>query len=244
MNNKFKILLFVILMLFTVLLFGVYNGGSGDGYSSAATSGDQSLPVEIISFTADIINSNEVALEWVTGSEIENVGFILERRSESDDGNSEWTEIASYITDEALRGQGSVSYRTKYSYIDTKVKVGKRYDYRLADVSYAGVKEYYDEKIEGIKVESSEFLLMPSYPNPFNPVTNISFSIPKQESGLKASLHIYNIKGECVATLLNAVIDAGEHSVIWDASAYSSGIYFVRLRYGQNSTYKKLMLVR
>ena len=74
--------------------------------------------------------------------------------------------------------------------------------------------------------------LIGNYPNPFNPTTSISFSIP--ESG-KVELSIYNIKGQKVKTLVNEIITAGEHSIIWDGrdskgKPVSSGIYLYNLK--------------
>ena len=59
-------------------------------------------------------------LEWVTESEIENLGFIIERRSVEDGeqgSGGEWSEIASYKTHPELQGQGSVTHRTVYRYV-------------------------------------------------------------------------------------------------------------------------------
>lgn len=71
-----------------------------------------------------------MVLEWVTESEIENLGFLLERRSSGEMEEwsiGEWVEIASYITHPELQGQGSVTYRTVYSYTDNTVEMGKTY---------------------------------------------------------------------------------------------------------------------
>ena len=67
-----------------------------------------------------------------------------------------------------------------------------------------------------------------NYPNPFNPETTISFSIPKDSN---IDLTVYNIKGQKVKTLFNDSLDKGDYSVVWDGNddtdrAVSSGIYF------------------
>ncbi|MCF7920001.1 MAG: T9SS type A sorting domain-containing protein [Candidatus Cloacimonetes bacterium] len=69
------------------------------------------------------------------------------------------------------------------------------------------------------------------YPNPFNPVINISFQLA--EPGL-AEIEIYNLKGQLVETLLENQLAAGEHQTFWNASYYSSGIYFLEFRFGGN----------
>jgi hypothetical protein len=70
------------------------------------------------------------------------------------------------------------------------------------------------------------FALDQNYPNPFNPSTEISFALPT--SG-RVSLIIYNVLGQEVETLVDGNMDAGIHTVTWEASSYSSGVYFYRL---------------
>jgi hypothetical protein len=85
------------------------------------------------------------------------------------------------------------------------------------------------------------FTLNRNYPNPFNPVTTLSFSIPIDS---EVSLSIYNLQGREVATLVDANIDAGYHSVIWNANIQSSGVYFVKMISGDFVRSQKLMLIK
>ena len=86
-----------------------------------------------------------------------------------------------------------------------------------------------------------EFTLNPAYPNPFNPTTNINFTLPEL---VKVKLEVYNINGQLVYTLMDARLDAGSHSVAWDGSNNSSGIYFVNIMAGEFVDTQKLMLVK
>jgi hypothetical protein len=83
--------------------------------------------------------------------------------------------------------------------------------------------------------------LSQSYPNPFNANAVISY-----ELGVTADvrLEVYNILGERVATLVNEKQDAGEQSVLWDASNAPSGVYFYKLTAGDYSETKRMMLVK
>jgi hypothetical protein len=72
----------------------------------------------------------------------------------------------------------------------------------------------------------TEFHLDQNYPNPFNPSTVIGFQIAKSS---QVSLIVYNILGERVATLVDGITPAGDHQVRFDASRFSSGVYFYRL---------------
>ena len=80
------------------------------------------------------------------------------------------------------------------------------------------------------------------FPNPFNPITNISFSVPRIEEEMKIS--IYNILGSLQAELLNGTLDPGRHSIDWDASKNSSGIYFIELKTDQFREIKKVTLIK
>ena len=85
------------------------------------------------------------------------------------------------------------------------------------------------------------FSLSAAYPNPFNPVTNIRFSLPIDS---EVSLSIYNLQGREVSTLINGNMDAGYHSVVWNAGSVSSGMYFVKIHAGTFIKTQKLMLVK
>lgn len=78
-----------------------------------------------------------------------------------------------------------------------------------------------------VKILPAEFALQQNYPNPFNPSTTIKFSLPEVSIVI---LKVYNIVGEEVATLINEEIDSGIHSVDFDASHLSSGVYFYRIQ--------------
>ncbi|MBD3382420.1 MAG: T9SS type A sorting domain-containing protein [candidate division Zixibacteria bacterium] len=86
-----------------------------------------------------------------------------------------------------------------------------------------------------------DFGLHQNRPNPFNPVTEISFRL---ESPTSVRLAIYNITGQRVASLINGIMDAGLHSVTWDGSAYSSGIYFYRLETEYGIESRKMILMK
>jgi len=71
------------------------------------------------------------------------------------------------------------------------------------------------------------FALNQNYPNPFNPTTTISFSLPKD--GM-VSITVYNILGQEIATLLdNESFYAGNQQVTFDATSFTSGVYFYRI---------------
>ncbi len=87
----------------------------------------------------------------------------------------------------------------------------------------------------------SAFRLGQNYPNPFNPSTQITFEIPA--SG-EVRVDVFSIDGRRVATLLEQYMPAGSHSVSFDASGISSGVYLYRLQTGDQVAVRKMMLIR
>ena len=86
-----------------------------------------------------------------------------------------------------------------------------------------------------------KFSLKQNYPNPFNPSTTISFDLPYNS---KVSLVIYDALGRKVTELISGELNAGSHSVKWNAGNHSSGVYFYRLQTESFSQTKKLILLK
>ncbi|MCX6160289.1 MAG: Omp28-related outer membrane protein [Ignavibacteriae bacterium] len=95
--------------------------------------------------------------------------------------------------------------------------------------------------IGSIEKVPSKYNLEQNYPNPFNPTTNIRFSVPKDGN---ATLKIYDVRGNEVATYLNSYIKAGSYNAPFDGSNLSSGVYYYRLSAGDFSDTKKMMLIK
>jgi hypothetical protein len=87
----------------------------------------------------------------------------------------------------------------------------------------------------------SEYQLAQNFPNPFNPKTDIQFSLPRSS---RTTLKIYDILGREVATLLDDNLGAGRYTVSFDASSIPSGVYFYRIVASEFSAVKKMMLAK
>lgn len=93
-------------------------------------------------------------------------------------------------------------------------------------------------KEEGIV---SGYSLNQNYPNPFNPVTRIGFSIPKSEF---VSISVFDIEGREVAKVLNTALQAGNYSVEWKADKITSGVYYYRIKAGDFSQTKSMIVLK
>lgn len=104
----------------------------------------------------------------------------------------------------------------------------------------------YDGSDEPVGVEDDNYIpyifaLEQNYPNPFNPSTRISFTLEKEGH---ASLTVYNVLGQKVATILSQELQAGQHFVNFNASNLATGLYFYKLESGSNVSTKKMMLLK
>jgi aminopeptidase N len=87
----------------------------------------------------------------------------------------------------------------------------------------------------------SQFALIGNYPNPFNNSTIIKFRLAEDSP---VRLDIYNLQGQKVKSLVDGIMDSGEHEVIWNAGSVSSGVYFYKLAVGNRSSVKKMTLIK
>jgi flagellar hook assembly protein FlgD len=88
--------------------------------------------------------------------------------------------------------------------------------------------------------------LSPNYPNPFNPATTFTFSVPKPS---KIEFRIYNLSGQLVKILHDEYIERGEYSIRWDGrdahgNAVATGVYLYQLRVDESTSIKKMTLLR
>jgi len=207
-----------------------------DGVRVATSWSQAPLPVELTSFTANVINRS-VELNWETATEINNYGFSVERRVM----NEEWKTIA------FVRGYGNCNSQKYYSFIDEEPSYGK-IQYRLKQIDFDGAYKY-SETIHVFVNGDVESKLNQNFPNPFNPETTIVYTIPNVETlpALRMGKHavslqhvtlkIYDILGREIATLVNEQQSPGKYSVHFNAVQItnlhhnlSSGVYFYTLR--------------
>ena len=117
------------------------------------------------------------------------------------------------------------------------------YAYHFLQSTYP---EFSLNTIESKNILADEFVLHPNFPNPFNPVTSISFDILKN---IKIKLDVYDQMGRIVRNLINSSYEKGYHSVIWDSrdnngKQVPSGLYFYSIEFGNNKHTKKMLFIK
>ncbi len=185
------------------------------------------VPVELTSFSA-IAAGSKVELKWNTATEVNNSGFEIQRSGD----NASFTKIG------FVSGHVTTTNTNEYSFIDENAS-GYVY-YRLKQVDLNGTFKY-SKVVEVNFSKPITFSLNQNYPNPFNPTTTISYSISEKSY---VTIKIFDVLGNEVASLINNQMEAGEHSVNFNASSLSSGIYYYQITAGNNIATKKLMLLK
>jgi hypothetical protein len=173
------------------------------------------LPVELTAFEATT-DGTLVSLSWITASESNNAGFEIEHRR----GDGYGFESVSFVA-----GYGTTNSENRYSAQLSDLGFG-RHTFRLKQIDLDGTFSY----SAAVEVETSltnSFALTNAYPNPFNPTTNIRFSL--RESG-NVSLAVFDVAGRHVKTLASGVFEAGSHDVTFSADNLPSGTYLYRLQ--------------
>jgi hypothetical protein len=180
---------------------------------------DQSLPVQLLAFTAET-RRGLVELRWTTASELGNSYFMIERSE---------TDSVDYIEICRLDGQGNTSVETDYSFVDETVQVGRTYRYHLLSVDIAGGIHLADEVAVEV-LAPTKYSLSQNYPNPFNISTTVQYELPEAAN---IGLVIYNILGQQVFTFGTIKQPAGYYKMQWNGRNYggssvASGMYIFR----------------
>ena len=218
---------------------------------------DDIIPVELTLFTASVLQNEEtVQLNWTTATETNNYGFEIQRTSpppspyqgEGGEAGRGWETIG------FVPGFGTTTEPKSYSFIDENVTSGI-YKYRLKQIDFDGSFTYSNEIEVEVDFTPKEFVLYQNYPNPFNPTTKIKYKIPLGfaaspfNKGGFVTLKVYDVIGNEVATLVNEEKQPGVYEVEFNSHSdegqnLSSGIYFYKLKAGNFSSIKKMVLLK
>ena len=146
----------------------------------------------------------------------------------SSDYGATWTEMNSGLLDKNVT---SMVINGSYLYAATSSGIWK---FSLPEITSVKNERTAHEAPSG-------FILSQNFPNPFNPKTTISYSIPQTNF---VTIKVYDVLGKEVATLVNEVKSIGNYNVEFNASILTSGIYFYRMQAGSFVETKKLILLK
>lgn len=192
---------------------------------------EATVPVNMSSFKA-FRTSEGVRLLWTTETERNNSGFSLTRSV----NNSVFEDLT------FIAGQGTTTDKHFYSYFDMMdgITPSEKVSYRMYQVDFDGKVTFAGMTEAGYSDENT-YILSPNYPNPFNPVTTIKFSIPQK--GM-VTLSVFDLMGREVKTLISSEQNAGFHTIVLNGSDLSSGSYFIRLSFGGKSVVRQVVLMK
>ena len=219
-----RILFYIVLLIFSNKI---------NLYSQVIT-----LPVELVYFNFQILDSTKILLNWETATEVDNYGFSVERYSDST-----WASII------FIQGHGNSNVPNYYSCVDSTIIVGKTFLYRLKQIDVNGGIKYSDTLIvsiiSDIKKENNltpkNFFVSQNYPNPFNPSTNIRVEIPEVNEII---LKVYDSLGKMVLERNYGEKMPGVYLISFNASHLSSGVYYYSVSYGNYSKYQSMVLLK
>ena len=115
----------------------------------------------------------------------------------------------------------------------------------LFDMAIDGDADWKNMGIEVVNLTDvflpTEVSLSNAYPNPFNPVTMLTYDVP---SDMTVSMGIYDVRGRLVEELVNNMREQGRYEITWNADQHSSGVYMVKMTAGSTVKVQKVMLVK
>lgn len=176
----------------------------------------------------------EVEITWQDNSNNED-GFKIARKLKG----STYYEIIDSVQSDVL------------TYREVGLEPDRIYVYKVCAFNEYGFSAYTNEVFVSTQgngmelrknlIQSGEVILKENYPNPFNPSTRIDFILPYASP---VKLAVYNTLGQEVALLTNSNMEAGIHSIEWNAAKLNSGVYFYRLEAGNFVQIKKMILIK
>lgn len=204
------------------------------------------LPVELVSFETRL-DGTTIQLDWTTAAEINNAGFEIQYRIEQPaaiiigrPASSVAPSPISWSPVAFVEGQGTTPETHRYQYQIPSTTPG-RYFFRLKQIDFAGTFSYSD--VLALTLELPESLTLSSnYPNPFNPITRIDFSVPTSGT---AKLTVFDMLGREVTTLFWGSTQANQqYQVMFDGSDFTSGLYLYTLQFGSQQKTGTMLLLK
>lgn len=186
------------------------------------------LPVELASFDA-VASSNDVTLRWRTASETANAGFEVQQKV-----NGTFQKVG------FVEGKGTTTQAQNYSYQLNGLAPGI-HAFRLKQLDFDG-SIHYSPVVETAVELPGTYFLSPAYPNPFNPQTQFTLTVAREQ---RVQVAVYDMLGRQVAVLHNGTLAANEARTFRvDGSNLQSGLYLIRATGQYFSTARQITLLK
>ncbi len=194
--------------------FAMVGGASlAELQDNAAAAFSAPVPVELVAFNA-ILDGPAVTLAWGTASETNNAGFEVQMKADDT-----WT-VLGYV-----EGHGTTTEAQTYRFNVGELAPGT-YEFRLKQIDFDGQFAYHGT-LEVAVETPGQFVLMPAYPNPFNPEATVRFAVRESKP---VTLSLHDVLGRQIATLYEGTPAANETlSVRIDGAGLPSGLYLIRM---------------
>jgi len=222
------------------------NGISTKGSLCIILQEENTLPVELTNFRADIDYRNRIRLQWVTQSEANLLGYYIYRNCAD---NFSSAKVVS-----PLIGATNTSQQQIYAFTDETINTGGIYYYWLQSIDYNASENIFGPAIYkfelpetgvGVEIPLQEGIRS-VYPNPCNPATTINYELEGAET---VQLSIYNLKGQRVVDKTFEHSGKGSYNYFWNGcdergKECATGIYNVIMRCGERIYIRKLTLLK
>lgn len=206
---------------------------------------DETLPVQLSSFTASLSQGGSVMLRWVTQTETNLLGYRVFRGTD--------TSIMNAFMMDAFIAGTNTSQMQSYVFVDQEIFDPGVYFYWLQSLDLDGTSAYFgpvsityspgQQETPGVVLPAGFNLL---YPNPFNPDLSIRFTL---EAAGRTSLDVFNLRGQLVRRLVNSDLAKGTHNIMWDgrdanSRSVASGTYQLVLRSGGKTFTSRAVMMK
>jgi hypothetical protein len=206
---------------------------------------DETLPVELSSFTAVLSITNNVLLQWITQSETNVSGYQLYRNNTND------LETATMLN--AFIPATNTSQMQVYVYWDNEIFENGTYYYWLQNLDMDGSSSFHGPIYITVELNGQGVPAIPvtqgingAYPNPFNPRTSIEIGLTRDG---QTRVEVFNQRGQLVRTLFDGYKEAGTYTLSWDGTDAAnrqlpSGMYYIRMAAGNKVYSRKVVLMK
>lgn len=235
------------------------DGSSWEIVDDAADGDDRALSFSVVHSGSDW-HSNQAVNEPINVVEGEQYRASINLKGDEDGrmvrfyagvpGEGDWERVRGWDTPELELTTDWEGFEFEFTATEDHETFGMRLAAEFNTEENDGGIIYIDnavlEKIEPVSNEITQeipdqFSLEQNYPNPFNPSTNIQFNLPEQSN---VTLQVYDISGRQIAVLVDEPMNAGSHTINWNASNLASGVYLYRITAGDFTAVRKLTIIK